>query len=113
MSSEDKGKAPMEQVDSKQLIWNFEDILINVNEYCEAVNEKIELIEEIVVDYRADLGKTRKLTIYFHRTIEQLKLNSTKMDLNKVQSELLELSFRPIRETLHTPSLKKRKRSIN
>ena len=38
MSSEDKGKAPIEQVDSKQLIRNFEDILINVNEYREAVN---------------------------------------------------------------------------
>ena len=59
MSSMDKRKAPMEQVDSIELIQNFEDILINVNEYCEAVNEKIEVIEEIVVDLRADLGKTR------------------------------------------------------
>jgi len=58
--------------------------LINSNEYCEAVNEKIELIEEIVVDIRADLGKARDLTTYFHQTIEQFKLNSSKMDLKKV-----------------------------
>ena len=76
MRTEDKGKALMEQVDSEQLIWNSEDILINVNEYCEAVNKKIEVIEEIVVDLRVDLGKAWELTIYFHRTIEQLKLNS-------------------------------------
>ena len=50
-----KGKAPTEQMDSPQLIQNFEDILININEYCEAINEKIEVIEEIVVDLRADL----------------------------------------------------------
>ena len=55
MSSLDKGKATMEQLDSTQLIQNFEDILINVNEYCEAVNGKIEIIEEIIVDLRADL----------------------------------------------------------
>ena len=84
----------MEQVDSIHLIQNFEDILINVNEYCEAVHEKIEVIEEIVVDLRVDLGKTRELTTYFHQTIEQLKMNSSKMDLKKVQSELSELSFR-------------------
>ena len=84
----------MEQVGSIQLIQNFEDILINVNEYCEAVNEKIEVIEEIVVDLRADLGKARELTTCFHITIKQLKLNSSKMDLKKVQSELSELSFR-------------------
>jgi len=47
MSSTDKGKASMEQVDSTQLIRNFEDILINISEYCEAVNEKIEVIEEM------------------------------------------------------------------
>ena len=58
-------QAPMEQLDNTQLIQNFEDILINVNEYCEAVNEKIEAIEEIVVDLRADLGKARELTNIF------------------------------------------------
>jgi len=87
----------MEQLDSTQLIQNFEDILINVNEYCEAVNEKIEVIEEIVVDLRADLGKTRELTTYFYQTIEQLKmnsLNSLKVDMTKVRFELSELSFR-------------------
>ena len=95
MSSLDKGKAAMEQLDNTQLIQNFEDILINVNEYCEAVNEKIEVIEEIVVDLRADLGKARELTTYFHQTIEQLKsnsLNSSKVHITKVRSEL---SFRP------------------
>jgi len=70
MSSEDKGKTPIEQVDSKQLIRNFGGILINVNEYYEAVNEKIELIEEIIVYLRVDLGKAREVTIHFHRTIE-------------------------------------------
>ena len=69
MSLLDKGKAAMEQLDSTQLIQNFEDILINVNEYYETVNEKIEVIEEIVVDLRADLGKVRELTTYFHQTI--------------------------------------------
>jgi len=86
----------MEQVDSTHLIQNFEDILINVNEYCEAVNEKIKVIEEIVVHFRADLRKARELTTYFHRTIEQRKLNSLnscKVDLTKVHSELSELSF--------------------
>ena len=78
----------MEQVNRTQLVQNFEDILINVNESCEAVNEKIDVIEEIVVDLRADLGKARELTAYIHRTIELLKLNSSKMDLIKVQSEL-------------------------
>lgn len=53
MSSTDKGEAPMEQTDHTQLIQNFEDILLNINEYCEAVNDKIEVIEEIVVDLRA------------------------------------------------------------
>ena len=98
MSSSDKGKAPMEQTDHTQLIQNFEDILLNINEYCEAVNDKIEVIEEIVVDLRADLGKARDLTTYFHQTLEQLKKNSSTMDLKKVQteqSELSELSFRP------------------
>ena len=103
MSSADKGKAPMEQVDSTQLIRNFEDILINVNEYCEAVNEKLKVIEEIVVDLKADLRKARDLTTYFHRTIEQLKMNSTKLDLNKVQSELSELSFRPNQRNASNP----------
>ena len=68
MSSLDKGKVQMEQVNNAQLIQNFEDILINVNEYCEAVSEKIDVIEEIVVDLRADLGKAPELTTYFHRT---------------------------------------------
>jgi len=88
----------MEQLDNTQLIQNFEDILINVNEYCEAVSDKIEVIEEIVVELRADLGKARELTTYFHQTIEQLKLNSlnsSKVDMAKVRSELSELSFRP------------------
>jgi len=57
------------------------------------VNEKIEGIEEIVVDLKADLRKARELTTYFYRTIERLKLNSSKMDLTKVQYELSELSF--------------------
>ena len=63
MSSLDKGKAAMEQLDNTQLIQNFEDILINVNEYCEAVNEKIEVIEEIVVDLRADPVSYTHLTL--------------------------------------------------
>jgi len=51
-------------------------------------------MEEIVVDLRADLGKARELTTYFHQIIEQLKLNSSKTDLTTVQAELFELSFR-------------------
>ena len=65
--------------------------------------EKIELIEEIIADLRADLGKAWELATYFHRTIEQLKLNSSKMDLTKVQSELSELSFRPNQENVSNP----------
>jgi len=56
----------MEQVNSTKIIQNFEDILINIDEYCEEVNEKIEVIEEIVVHLRADLGKARELTTYFY-----------------------------------------------
>jgi len=74
MSSTDKGKAPIEQVNSIQnfedILINVNDILINVNEYCEVVNEKIEVAEEIIVNLRADLEKVRELTTYFHQTIE-------------------------------------------
>ena len=109
MSSVDKGKGPMEQVDSTQLIRNFKDILINLNEYCEAVNEKIEAIEEIVVDLKADLDKAQELTTYFYQTVEQLKMNSTKLDLNKIQSELSELSFRLNQGTASHPLFEEEK----
>jgi len=96
----------MEQVDSTQLIRNFKDILINVNEYCESVKEKLEAIEEVVVDLQANLEKARELTTYLYQTIEQLKLNSlnsSKVDLTKVHSELSELSFRSNQENASNP----------
>jgi len=52
--------------------------MIDNNEYCEAINEKIELIEEIVIDFRADLGKAREISIHFFRTIEEPKKNFSK-----------------------------------
>ena len=48
----------MEYMDSEQLIKDFEDAMVNINEYSEAVNEKIELFEEKVVDLKADLWKS-------------------------------------------------------
>jgi len=57
MNTKDKGKAPLELMEGEQLITELENIMINVNEYCEAVDEKIELIEEVVVNLRLYFGK--------------------------------------------------------
>ena len=57
--------------------------MIDNNEYCEAINEKIELIEEIVIDFRADLGKAREISIHCFRTIEEPKKNFSKQDPEK------------------------------
>ena len=85
----------MEVIKEEQLLKEFEDIMININEYCEAVVEKIRLIEEIVVDLTVDLGKVREISIHFYRTIEKLKENFSKEDPKKVPIELSELSYRP------------------
>jgi len=59
MSTEDKEKVPMEGINEEQLLKKFENIVIDISEYCEGVDEKIELIEEMVVDLRGDLENTR------------------------------------------------------
>jgi len=51
----DKGKAVMEDTNEEQLLKKFENIINDINEYCEAIDEKIKLIEEKVVDLRVDL----------------------------------------------------------
>ena len=95
MNTEDNEKAPMELMEEEKLLKEFEDIMININEYCKAFDEKIELIEEIVVDLRADPGKARKITTHFYQTIEKFKESCFKKDTKKVRTELSELSFRP------------------
>jgi len=99
-------------MDSEQLIKDFKDIMININEYCEAMNEKIELFEEIVVDLRADLGKAREITTHFYRTTEKLKENYFQKDCKKVRTELSELSFHPQtrQENASNPLSEKRER---
>jgi len=79
------------------------------------VNEKIELFEEIVVDLRTDLRKAREITTHFYRTIEKLKENYSKKHCKKSELNFLNylLILKLARETLQTPSLKKRKRSMN
>jgi len=52
--------------------------MINVNENCKAIDEKIELIEEMVVDLRADVRKVREISTHFIRTIKELKENFSK-----------------------------------
>jgi len=56
---------------------------------------KIELLEKIIVDFRADLEKVFETSIHFYGTIEKLNKNFSKQDRIKVQLELSELSFRP------------------
>ena len=56
----------MEISKEAQLLKKFENIMIDINEYCEAVDEKIELIEEIVVDIKTDLGEDREITTHFY-----------------------------------------------
>jgi len=67
MNLEDKGKTPMEHMDNKQLLNDFENIMININEYREVENEKNELFKEIIVDLIADLGKAYEITTHFYR----------------------------------------------
>ena len=59
MSTEDKEKVPtpIDVTEEEQLLEKFENIMININEYCEVVDEKIKLIEDIVVDLKANLEK--------------------------------------------------------
>ena len=81
MSTKDKGKVPMEITKEEQLLKKFENIIINVNEYCKVIDKKIELIEEIVVDIRADLEKVQEISTHLFRTIE----NSRRISLNITQ----------------------------
>jgi len=80
----DKGKAPMEVTNEKQLLKNFENIMININEYYEVVDEKIELIEEMVPDISFELEKVREISIHFFRI--ELKEHFSKQDPKKVQN---------------------------
>jgi len=72
MNIEDKGIVSMELTEGQQLIIELQNIMINVNDYCEAVDEKTELFE-VVVDLRIDLVKARDIAIHFYRTIEELR----------------------------------------
>jgi len=87
--------------------------MININEYCKAVNEKIELNEEIVIDLRADIGKARETTTHFYRTIRKLKEIYFKKDTKKSevnsQKYLFVLRWAGKR---FTPSLKKEKHEL-
>ena len=56
----------MEIMEEEKILKEFEDIMININEYCEAVHETIELIEEILVYLRADLEKVREISTHFN-----------------------------------------------
>jgi len=92
--TKDKGKAPMELAKDAQLLKEFEDIMININKYYEAINEKIKLIEEIVIDPRVNLRKAREIITHFYETIETQE-DLFKKDTKKVQTELSKLSFHP------------------
>jgi len=41
---------------------------------------KVELIEEVVIDIRVDLGKGQEISTHFYRTIEKIKDSSSKKD---------------------------------
>ena len=60
MNTEYKGKAPMELMEEEQLLKEFEDIMININEYYEAVDENIEIIEEILLIFELILDKVKR-----------------------------------------------------
>ena len=115
MNSDYKGKAPMEHKDSEQLIKDFEDIMININEYCEAVNEKAKLFKEIFVDLRADLEKLVKSRLISIRLLKNSKRTFPRSTVKKSELNFLNYLFvlKIAREILQTPSLKKRKRSMN
>jgi len=115
MSTEDKGKAPMKATNEEKLMKEFENIIIDINEYCEPVDEKIKLIEEIAIDLRADLEKAREISIHFFRIIKELKENFSKHTLKspKLNFRTIFSIHRQLRKTLQTLPSKKRTRSMN
>ena len=97
MNTDDKGKASMELTEGDQPITELENIMINVYEYYEAVDEKNELIEEVVIDLRVDFGKSREISTHLYRTVEELKENFSEKDLKNSILNFLNYPFVPSR----------------
>ena len=83
MSIDNKEKARREIHKGRTTTEEIENIMINIEEYCETVDEKTEPIEEIMVDLRADHKKARQISTHFFKTIEELKKKFSKQDPKK------------------------------
>jgi len=68
----------MEVTKQEQLLKKFKNILIDNNEYYKAVDEKIELIKEIVVDFRTNLKKLGISLLIFIKLLKNLRIISPK-----------------------------------